>query len=132
MKRIPVDMNRLTGALCVSAPEVKADPETGAIRTDRATGQPVYLVGVSVKLSGERKAYVLDVAVPGEPVGVTEGAPVRLFDLVAVPWEVDGRSGISYRASAVTTATGTATSPTAGGHPPEPATTGRAGKGGEA
>lgn len=121
MKRIPVDVTRLTGALCVSAPEVKADPQTGEIRTDRATGQPVYLVGVSVKLAGERKAYVLDVQVPGEPVGVVEGAAVRLFDLVAVPWEVDGRTGLSFRASAVTTAVG---------HPPEP--TGRTSKGGEA
>jgi hypothetical protein len=126
MKRIPVDTNRLSGALCVSAPEVKADPNTGEVRMDKATGQPVYLVGVSVKLTGERKAYVLDVAVPGEPVGVVEGAPVRVFDLVAVPWEVDGRSGMSYRASAVTTATA------AGGHPPEPAPAARAGKGGDA
>ena len=125
MKRIPVDVSRLAGALCVSAPEVKADPATGEVRTDKASGQPVYLVGVSVKLAGERKAYVLDVQVPGEPVGVTEGSPVRLFDLVAVPWEVDGRSGLSYRASAVTAAI-------AGGHPPEPAPTGRPGRGGDA
>ena len=123
MKRIPVDVSRLSGALCVSAPEVKADPATGEVRTDKASGQPVYLVGVSVKIAGERKAYVLDVQVPGEPVGVTEGSPVRLFDLVAVPWEVDGRSGLSYRASAVTAA---------GGHPPEPAPTARTGKGGDA
>lgn len=121
MKRIPVDMSRLAGAICVSAPEAKADPQTGEIRTDRATGQSIYLVGVSVKLVGERKAYVLDVQVPGEPVGVTEGAPVRLYDLVAVPWEVDGRNGLSYRASAITAV---------GGHPPEQAA--RGGKGGEA
>jgi len=123
MKRIPVDTSRLTGALCVSAPEVKADPVTGEIRMDKATGQPVYLVAVAVKLTGERKAYVLDVQVPGEPVGVVEGAPVRLFDLVAVPWEVEGRTGLSFRASAVTAA---------GSHPPEPGTAARSGKGGEA
>src|SRR5258708_7343543 len=107
MKSIPVDISRLTGAICVSAPEVKADLETGQIRTDRASGLPVYLVGISVKLAGTRKAYVLDVAVPGEPVGITEGAPVRLFDLEAVPWAMDGRSGISYKATAITAATPT-------------------------
>lgn len=102
MRSIPVDISRLTGLMCASAPEIRVDPTTGEIRTDRASGQPLYLVGVVVKLAGTRLAYVIDVQVAGEPVGVAEGQPVRVFDLEARPWEVDGRSGMSYRASAIT------------------------------
>ena len=102
MRSIPVDISRLTGFMCASAPEVRVDPTTGEVRTDRASGQSLYLVGVVVKLAGTRLAYVLDVQVAGEPVGVVEGQPVRVFDLEARPWEVDGRSGMSYRASAIT------------------------------
>src|SRR5581483_4182491 len=97
LRSIPVDISRLTGFMCASAPEIRVDPTTGEIRTDRESGQPLYLVGIVVKLAGTRLAYVLDVQVPGEPVGIREGHPVKLYDLEARPWEVDGRSGMSYR-----------------------------------
>jgi hypothetical protein len=53
----------------------------------------LYLVGVLVKVAGERRAYVLDVQVPGEPVGLVEGRPVTIEGLEAAPWERDGRPG---------------------------------------
>lgn len=102
LRTIPVDIRRLTGFICVSMPEVRVDPTTGEIRTDRDTGQPTYVVGVVCKIVGSRAAYVLDVQLVGEPVGLVEGEPVKVFDLEARPWEVDGRSGVSYRASAIT------------------------------
>ncbi len=105
MRSIPVDITRLTGFMCASAPEIRVDPTTGEIRTDRESGQPLYLVGIVVKLAGTRLAYVIDVQVPGEPVGIREGQPVKVHDLEARPWEVDGRSGMSYRASAITAET---------------------------
>lgn len=111
MRSIPVDISRLTGLMCASAPEIRVDPTTGEIRTDRASGQPLYLVGVVVKLAGTRLAYVIDVQVAGEPVGVAEGQPVRVYDLEARPWEVDGRSGMSYRASAITAENSASSSP---------------------
>lgn len=115
MRSIPVDTSRLTGFVCASAPEIRVDPTTGEIRTDRESGQPLYLVGIVVKLAGTRLAYVIDVQVPGEPVGVVEGKPVRVLDLEARPWEVDGRSGMSYRASAITAETGTSQAADAAG-----------------
>lgn len=121
MQSIPVDVGRLTGLVCVSAPEVKVNPTTGEIRMDRVTGAAVYLVGVAVKLAGTRKASVIDVQVAGEPVGIVEGAAVRLFDLEAVPWEIEGRSGVSFRASAVAPA-----------YPVESAPVRGSGKGGDA
>jgi hypothetical protein len=101
LRNIPVDPSRLTGPLCTSAPEVRADLVTGEARTDRTSGLPLYLVGVLVKVMGERKAYVLDVQVPGEPAGLVEGEPVPVEGLEAAPWERDGRSGVTYRASAI-------------------------------
>lgn len=101
LRNIPVDMGKLSGLLCTSAPEVRADINTGEVRTDRASGLPLFLVGVLVKVEGERRAYVLDVQVPGEPAGLVEGQPVTVEGLEAAPWERDGRSGVVYRASAV-------------------------------
>ena len=101
LRNIPVDLRKLSGLLCTSAPEVRADINTGEIRTDRATGLPLFLVGVLVKVEGERRAYVLDVQVPGEPAGLVEGQPVTIESLEAAPWDRDGRSGVVYRATAI-------------------------------
>jgi hypothetical protein len=101
LRNIPVDLSKLSGLLCTSAPEVRADINTGEIRTDRTTGLPLFLVGVLVKVEGERRAYVLDVQVPGEPAGLVEGQPVTIESLEAAPWERDGRSGVVYRATAI-------------------------------
>jgi hypothetical protein len=101
LRNIPVDLSKLSGLLCTSAPEVRADINTGEVRTDRASGLPLFLVGVLVKVEGERRAYVLDVQVPGEPAGLVEGQPVTVEGLEAAPWERDGRSGVVYRAKAV-------------------------------
>lgn len=116
LRNIPIDQNELSRFLCTSAPEVRADPNTGEVRTDRTTGKPVYLVGLMVKVHGERRAYVIDVQVPGEPAGIVEGAPVTVEKLVAAPWDREGRSGITYRAESITPATPTtppASAPTA-------------------
>jgi hypothetical protein len=64
LRNIPVDPQRLSALFCTSLPEARADINTGEVRMDQATGQPLYLVGVLVKVVGERRAYVLDVQVP--------------------------------------------------------------------
>jgi len=102
LRRFPLDVSRLTGFTCVWAPEVRVDRVSGEVRTDRATGQPTYSVGVACRIPDEREADVLDIQVIGAPVGLVEGAAVRVFDLELRPWEVDGRSGFSFRASAIT------------------------------
>ena len=101
LRNIPIDLRKLTGLLCTSAPEVRSDMVTGEVRTDRTTGLPLYLVGVLVKVQGERRAYVLDVQIPGEPAGLIEGEPVTVEGLEAAPWERDGRSGVTYRATSI-------------------------------
>lgn len=111
LRNIPIDQTKLELFLCASAPTVRADPTTGEIRTDRISGKPIFLVGVLVKMVNDRRAYVLDVQVPGEPAGLAEGAPLVMTNLEATPWERDGRSGVTYRATSITPGSGPAASP---------------------
>ena len=102
MRTIPIDLGKLAGFTLALVPELYADRETGEARTDRNSGLPIYLVGVNVSLPEEREAYALTIRVPGEPTGLELNQVVKVYDLVAVPWDRDGRSGITYRASAIT------------------------------
>jgi hypothetical protein len=100
---------------CSLLPAPYADRETGEARRDRESGLPLYLVGVNVSNPVAREAYSLMVQVPGEPVGLAENQVVRVFDLTASPWDRDGRSGVTYRASAIAPADAPAASATAAG-----------------
>lgn len=99
MRSIPVDVSMFGGFMCVNAPEIKANPTTGEVRKDVATGLPMYVVGV-VALKG-KDSSVIQISVPGEPEGMTVGSAVRVVGLEAVPWSVGDRSGVSFRASAL-------------------------------
>ncbi|MFJ2589839.1 hypothetical protein [Streptomyces sp. NPDC087538] len=94
------------------------------MRKDRE-GNPVWVVGVSIRQLEKRRADVLEIAVSGEPSGITEGSRVAVVDLVATVWEIDGRRGVSYRASAVRPESA---APASGG----PAGRGKAASGGDA
>jgi hypothetical protein len=59
----------------------------------------VFVVGV-VAIRG-KDSSVIQVSVPGEPKGLGVGTALRLVGLEAVPWDVEGRSGVSFRATAV-------------------------------
>jgi hypothetical protein len=100
MQVIPVDVARLGLVLCALLPEVKKDRETGAVRKDRE-GREVWQVGVMVTELEGRRAAVISVSVPGEPVGLEAGAPVKVSGLVAQQWEMGGRRGISFRADSI-------------------------------
>lgn len=116
MQNKPIDTARFAVCLCVAPPEIKTDQVTGQPRVDRE-GRAQWVVGVAVRPKGGRRsdADVIDVTVPSEPVGVTEGMPVRLVDLVASEWSIDGRSGTSWRAEAVTPVGPAAAAPVASG-----------------
>jgi hypothetical protein len=53
-----LDTRRLSFLFCTSLPEIRADPDTGEVRVDRRTSEPLYLVGVEVKVEGGRAAYI--------------------------------------------------------------------------
>ncbi|MFI9081154.1 hypothetical protein ACIGW8_32585 [Streptomyces sioyaensis] len=101
MQSIPVDTSRLGVLRCAVGPEPKiANFETKEVKKDR-DGNTVYTVGVTVRQEG-RRASVIEIAVPGEPKGVVEGAEVRVTGMEAFAWAMGDRHGISFRASAVT------------------------------
>ncbi|MET8231881.1 hypothetical protein ABZ403_12685 [Micromonospora zamorensis] len=99
MNSIPVDLSRLSGLLCVAAPEHKTDFD-GVTRKDR-DGNALWVTGVAVRRAGTRKASVIDVQTSAEPEGVTEGSPVGLTELDVSLWEIEGRHGLSYKAASV-------------------------------
>lgn len=99
MQNIPVDIGRLGSILCVVPAETRKTPE-GQVRTDRE-GRVLYVIGLSVRQVGSRRADTIEVQLSEQPPGIMEGTRVIVTDLVARPWEIDGRSGISYRAASV-------------------------------
>ena len=75
------------------------------MRKDRESGLPLHLVGVNISNPEAREAYSLMIQVAGEPAaGLALNQVVKVYDLTASPWDRDGRSGVTYRASAITAA----------------------------
>ncbi|MEV0897921.1 hypothetical protein [Actinoplanes sp. NPDC049802] len=96
---IPVDLTRLTGLMCVSAPEQRTDLD-GQVRKDR-DGNTLWVTGIALRRAGTRKASVIDVQTAAEPVGVAEGTMIGLTELDVTLWEIEGRHGLSYRAASI-------------------------------
>lgn len=101
MVALPIDTAKFTGIICAVDPAPRlANRETGQVRVDRQTGQTLYQVGLC--LMAGTSADVVTVSVPGEPSGVQRGMPVQVRDLVATPWENEGRHGVAFRATEIT------------------------------
>ncbi|GAA5082383.1 hypothetical protein HNP84_003925 [Thermocatellispora tengchongensis] len=96
---IPVDSARLRFT-CVKAPRPRLlNRETGEIKTDKASGQTVYEVTLSVEDESDRIELIKIGTVGEPPIGV--GNEVTPVDLVGYVWEMAGRWGISYRAGTI-------------------------------
>jgi hypothetical protein len=96
--RLPIDLTNLT-LIAGSDPAGVLDMERRP-RADKATGELLWGLDVVV-LGGEDGAEVWPVRVVGEPKGITTGQPLRVEGLTAMPWEIDGRHGMSFRARVV-------------------------------
>jgi hypothetical protein len=95
---IPVDTAKLT-ITCVKAPRPRVlNRDTGEIKTDK-DGNTVYEATVSVEDESGRIELV-KIATTGEPP-IKAGDPVSAVGMVGYVWEIAGRWGISYRASAL-------------------------------
>ncbi|MYT72454.1 MULTISPECIES: hypothetical protein [unclassified Streptomyces] len=100
MATLPIDTAKFTGIICAVPPTPRlVSRESGQVRVDRDTGKTLYQVGLC--LMAGTSADVVNVSVPGEPSGVQNGTPVAVRDLVAIPWENEGRHGIAYRAAEI-------------------------------
>jgi hypothetical protein len=108
MMKLPIDTSAATW-LCATGPEPVIDFETKRQRADE-NGEPMY--SVQLVLLGDGNADLLTVKVAGEP-RIAQGQPVRVTGLVASPWAMGDRSGVSFRAEKVEPATTSAANPPA-------------------
>jgi hypothetical protein len=100
--RFPVDVSRLRFMVVAAAEELRQfeegrPREAWARRTD-ANGE--VLCRVQLVALGDEDAEIIRVTVPGDPK-VAQGEMVRLADMTIEGWEMNGRSGTTFRASAI-------------------------------
>jgi len=105
--RLPIDTSRLKFLVVAPAEPLRQyeegkPREAWAPRTD-ASGEVLWRV--QLVALGEGEAEIIRVAVPGDPK-VGQGEMVAVDALTAQPWEMDGRSGMAFRCSAIRPATG--------------------------
>jgi hypothetical protein len=100
--RLPIDTSRLR-FLAVAEAEPLKKYEEGKPREawgPRVDSNGEVLWGMQVVALGNGEAAVVKVSVPGDP-HVTEGEMVQVDELTAQVWERDGKSGVSFRATAI-------------------------------
>jgi hypothetical protein len=105
--RLPIDTSRLQFLVVAPAEPLRQyeegkPREAWAPRTD-VNGEVLWrsqLVAL-----GDGEAEIIRVAVPGDP-GVAQGEMVRVEGLTAQAWEMEGRSGMAFRAQAIRSASG--------------------------
>ena len=95
--RLPVDTSAMT-LVAMAAPEPVVDFTTRQPKAD-ANGLPLYTVQVAAMFADQGE--VLAVKVAGQPTGINPGMAVEVAGLVAQPWALGERSGVSYRAAAI-------------------------------
>ncbi|SDM63089.1 hypothetical protein SAMN04487981_10254 [Streptomyces sp. cf386] len=124
MEDKPIDVGRLGTIRCLIAPEPRTTPE-GEQRRDRE-GNPLWITGLVVRQLEGRRLDEIHVTTVGPPQGLTEGGEVKVANLWARDWALEGRTGTTYRADAITSATGSG-----GGAAPAPAAGSRGKSGGD-
>jgi hypothetical protein len=96
--KLPIDTTGVT-FLCALAPEPVMDFETKRQKGD-LNGEPLY--SVQLVLLADGGAEVISVKIAGTPpAGLLSGIPVAVTGLVATPWTMSDRSGVSFKASSV-------------------------------
>jgi hypothetical protein len=105
--RLPIDTTRLKFLVVAAAEPLRQDEEgkpreAGAPRTD-VNGEVLWRV--QLVALGDGEAEIIRVAVPGDPK-VGQGEMVAVEGLTAQAWEMEGRSGMAFRAQLVRSASG--------------------------
>jgi hypothetical protein len=95
--RLPIDTTALA-FICAGAAQAAVDYDTRRPKTDD-NGIPLFQVALVAM--GDGTADVINCKIPGEPTGLAAGGPVRLVELVAIPWTMGDRSGVAYRATRI-------------------------------
>lgn len=97
MKTIPVDTRSIT-TLVGGAIQPATGPD-GVQRRDKS-GRPLFQVPVVV-VSETASADTFMVRLPGPVAQMQPLTPVTFVGLVARPWTMEGRSGVSFSAEAM-------------------------------
>jgi hypothetical protein len=100
--RLPIDTSRLKFLVVAPAEPLRQyeegkPREAWAPRTD-ASGEVLWRV--QLVALGDGEAEIIRVAVAGDPK-VGQGEMVAVDGLTAQAWEMDGRSGMAFRAAAI-------------------------------
>jgi hypothetical protein len=100
--RLPIDTSRLQFLVVSNAEPLKKFEEgkprdAWAPRTDE-NGEVLWRL--QLVALGDGEAEIIRVSVPGEPA-VKQGEMVRVEGMTAQAWEMDGRSGMAFRATAI-------------------------------
>jgi hypothetical protein len=103
--RLPIDTSRLKFLVVASAEPLKQYEEgkprdAWAARTD-VNGEVLWRL--QLVALGDGEAEIIRVAVPGDP-NVGQGEMVIVDGLTAQAWEMDGGSGMAFRAAAISAA----------------------------
>jgi hypothetical protein len=103
--RLPIDTSRLQFLVVAPAEPLKQyeegkPREAWAHRTD-VNGEILWRV--QLVALGDGEAEIIRVAVPGEPK-VGQGEMVRVEGMTAQAWEMEGRSGMAFRCTAIRSA----------------------------
>jgi hypothetical protein len=93
--KLPIDVSKLT-FICGRPPAMAIDFKSGGPRTNK-DGETLY--NVDLMFMGDDRPDVLQVRVPGEHKGLSQGMVVRPIGLVAQPWSNNDRSGVSFEAT---------------------------------
>jgi hypothetical protein len=83
------------------AEPVVKDRTSGEVATDRDSGKTMHQVHLTAFVPGDPKPQVWPVKVAGEVPPIKQGQAVRVEGLTAADWEVDGRSGVAFRAQSI-------------------------------
>lgn len=95
--KLNIDTSKLT-FLAATEPEILVDPTTGSPKLD-GNGHPTYSIQVvSLGIDG---AEVMKVRTENKPAGIAPGVAIKIAGLVATPWSMGDRNGISFRADRV-------------------------------
>ncbi len=105
--RLPIDTSRLQFLVVAAAEPLKQyeegkPRESWAARTD-VNGEVLWRV--QLVALGDGEADIIRVAVPGDPK-LGQGEMVRVEGMTAQAWEMEGRSGMAFRARAIASSGG--------------------------
>ncbi len=96
--KLPIDTTGMT-FMCGAATEPVREFDTKRPKADE-NGEPMYSVQLVTMATGGG-SEIITVKVGGEPKGVSQGVYVKVTGLVASPWSMSDRSGVSFRATRI-------------------------------